>query len=494
MIAAAARRQNKSSASSIKKYPSLVISSAIIMRMHCNSLRGIAAPQQIVVYNQGELPMPFFSHKKQLENDLLSGEIKALQEKLGSINLSCATIWFTPDGMITDASDMFLSVIGYSLNEIKGQHHRVLCPKEVLNSIEYRSFWQDLSNGKAKRGKFLRSHKDGSDVWLEATYIPILENGAVSSIIKIANDITGSYQQSIDNEFLIAAIQRSNAVIEFTPDGTVITANQNFLTAMGFRDIKEIAGQHHKIFCTQDFYNENPHFWQKLSSGNIEQGLFQRISKSGNTVWLEATYNPVFDHRGKVIKVTKIANDVTTRIEKQLAIQKAAEVAYSTSVETAQVSERGAQILKENLNNSEKISSDIKRSSKLIEDLNQQSGEISKIVTTIKSIADQTNLLALNAAIEAARAGEHGRGFAVVADEVRTLAASTSKSTEEINHMVERNNRMVIQTRDSMIEVTQQAGKNADLINEATRIIDEILKGAEHVSQVVVNLVDSSNH
>lgn len=437
--------------------------------------------------------MHFFSNKKKMENDLLSDEVKVLHEKLGSIARSCATIWFTPNGVITDASDIFLSVVGYSLNEIKGQHHRTLCPQEVFDSIDYRSFWQDLSNGKPKQGKFLRRHKDGSDVWLEATYIPIFENGTVTSVVKIANDITKAHQKFIDNETLIAAIQRSNAVIEFTPDGTVITANQNFLTAMGFRDIKEIAGKHHKIFCTQDFYNENPNFWKKLASGNIEQGLFQRISSSGQTVWLEATYNPVIDHMGKVIKITKIASDVTTRIEKQLAIQKAAEVAYSTSVETAQVSERGAQILKENLNNSEKISSDIKRSSELIEDLNKQSGEISKIVTTIKSIADQTNLLALNAAIEAARAGEHGRGFAVVADEVRTLAASTSKSTEEINQMVDRNNRMVIQARDSMVEVTQQASKNSDLINEATSIIDEILKGAEYVSQVVVNLVDRSN-
>nr|WP_215395994.1 PAS domain-containing methyl-accepting chemotaxis protein [Rheinheimera oceanensis] len=434
-----------------------------------------------------------FFNKNKEKQDVISAAVKALEAQAHSISNSCAVIYFSPAGDILKASPLFLNCIGYSMEEIQGRHHKTLCPKELTESADYRQFWADLAKGQPKRGLFRRKHKNGSDIWLEATYIPTIESGQVVQVMKIANDVTKVHEQFVSNSAFINAVERSNAVIEFTPDGTILTANENFINALGYRSLSDIRGKHHRIFCAPEFYHDNPTFWQDLENGQVKNGLFRRVSSQGNSVWIEATYNPVFDHAGKVIKVVKIASDITRRMERQLAIQKAAELAHSTSVETAQVSERGASILKENLRNSEKVSQDIKQLAGLVEELNIQSGEISKIVTTIKSIADQTNLLALNAAIEAARAGEHGRGFAVVADEVRTLAGRTTKSTEEINQMVSKNNQLVTQGRGSMLLVTEQADKNADLISEAASIIDEILKGADYVSHVVGDLVNNSN-
>lgn len=411
---------------------------------------------------------------------------------LESIYAQCATIEFTTDGVVTEVSDKFAAIVGYPKSELIGKHHKTLCAPSVVNSPEYLEFWRTLAAGRLQEGTFPRVARDGQVKWLEATYIPVTEDGVTVGVIKIAHDVTRNVQDRRADLALLHAIDRSNAVIEFSTDGTVLDANDNFVHALGYSSKQEIIGRKHQIFCTDSFYSEHPGFWSDLKKGQVKQGLFQRIGKGGNNVWIEATYNPVFDDHNQVVKITKLANDVTERIEHQLAIQHAAEVAQTTSVETAQVSVQGVDILNSNLANSEKSVAQISRTTSTVAELNQQSHQIANIVTTIKGIAEQTNLLALNAAIEAARAGEQGRGFAVVADEVRTLASRTTASTEEITKVVEQNRFLVESVMNNMNQISSDADVNANLIREASAIIEEILKGANYVSEVVGELVQTT--
>ncbi len=404
-----------------------------------------------------------------------------------AVRLQEPMIVFTPEGEIVDANPLFLQAVGYEKSEICGKNHRIFCAPDYAASRDYQRFWQQLAQGTAQTGTVTRYKKNGEAITLEANYFPVKAQDEVRWVVKFATDVSVKMAQLADQQAIITALDKSMAVIEFEPDGSIVRANANFLHTVQY-SLAEIAGQHHRLFCPAEFLQQHPHFWAELAAGEFKHGRFERRNKAGQPIWLEATYNPIFDDRGRVIKVIKFACDITTKVQHEQDVEQVAQLALQSSLQTVEVAGQSKQLLAQVQHNSTAISAEVGQAFAHIGQLNEESKAISAIVTTIKSIADQTNLLALNAAIEAARAGEQGRGFAVVADEVRNLAARTSSSTVEIQRVVERNMTLTHTVLDRMKNASNFAESGLELVGQAHQSQGQIECVAQSVSDTIANL------
>ena len=240
--------------------------------------------------------------------------------KLQALDASQAMIEFALDGTILGANTNFLTALGYTLEEIQGHHHSMLVEAAYRDSAEYAQFWEALRRGEHHAAEFKRIGKGGREVWLQASYNPILDRHRKPyRIMKLASDITAAKLRSADYEGQVNAINKSQAVISFNMDGTVISANQNFLEVLGYRP-EEIKGRHHSMFVEPGYRDseEYKQFWTNLRRGEFQAAEYKRIGKGGKEVWIQATYNPIFDPSGRPFKVVKFATDITRQVQDRM--------------------------------------------------------------------------------------------------------------------------------------------------------------------------------
>lgn len=565
-------------------------------------------------------------------------EQRLQQGQVAAMDRSQAVIEFDLEGRVLHANANFLAALGYSLGEVRGRHHGMFVDEAYRNSAEYRAFWERLARGEYDAGQYKRIGKAGREVWIQASYNPVLdEDGRPIRVIKYATDITEQKLAAVDAQGQLAAIDKAQAVIEFDLSGRILHANANFLNAVGYT-LAEVQGQHHSLFVEPAYRQSAEYraFWEKLARGEYDAGQYRRLGKSGREIWIEASYNPILDLNGKPFKVVKYATDVTAQVQAAAVLKHAVEqtedivaaaqrndfarriptegmdgaigrlcggvnamidtmaaqfevgqslqravaetkdivaaarandlsrriplvgktgeigdlclgingmldtmasvVATITescgaitvasreiamgNTDLSQRTEEQASSLEETSASLEQLTSTVRQNAdnaqqanklaasasetatrggvvvnevvRTMDAITHSSRKISDIIGVIDEIAFQTNILALNAAVEAARAGDQGRGFAVVAAEVRNLAQRSANAAKEIKSLisdsvekVDSGSKLVSSAGETMNEIVTSVKRVTDIMAEISAASQEQSGGIEQVNTAV---------
>ena len=428
-----------------------------------------------------------------IASDVTADKGRAIDDagQIAAIQRSQAVIAFDMDGRILEANDNFLAVMGYARDEIVGKSHRMFVAPEEVDSPAYAAFWDALRRGEFQAAEYRRLGKGGREVWIRATYNPIMGgDGRPVKVVKFAVDVTAEKRRNADYQGQIAAINRTQAVIEFTLNGDILDANDNFLRATGYR-LEEVKGRHHRMFVEPSYAEsaEYAAFWARLAKGEPVSAIYQRFGKDGRQIWLQATYNPILDALGRPVKVVKYASDITTSMGARSRAVEAAEdtlnnvetVAAAAEEMNASVNEIAHSMLRTK-QAVDQIHARTNAAGRSTGDMRRAAQAMDDVVKLIADVAGQINLLALNATIESARAGEAGRGFAVVANEVKQLATQTSAATKRISGEISGMQGLADDVVAALGSITSAIDEVQGFVDGATHSMQEQSQVTEEIS------------
>jgi len=437
-----------------------------------------------------------FNSKLKKEIQQLREELMAIEQVKSSLDSEMLVLQLDPQGRIEQVNGNFESEMLYRAEQLIGRNIEDIVPAHVKKLDFYQRMKNAINRGEHLNGAFRLLRGNGQEAWLRSILQPVKSaDGRIRHFSMHSSDLTRTIESSREHESLIKALMRSTAVIEFNLDGEVLTANDRFLQSVGY-SLEQVRGKHHRLFCEPAEANSPGYqaFWDRLRRGEYVADRFKRVDAHGRTVWLEASYNPIFDAHDVLYKVVKFATVITDQVNQEQAVAQAADIAYNTSLETDNSARKATEVVTQTVDVMRGLEGSMQDAAEGIQALDQQSKVIGAIIKTISDIAGQTNLLALNAAIEAARAGEQGRGFAVVADEVRQLASRTSSATEEIAKVVQQNEQLAQAAVDIIDTSKRQAEQGLALAADTGGVIVEIQEGAKKVVDAVGQFSSRLSH
>jgi methyl-accepting chemotaxis protein len=387
-----------------------------------------------------------------------------------------AVIEFDLKGKVLHANDNFLKAMGYTLEDIRGQHHRIFCEPAYAASAEYKKFWENLGKGVLDRGEYKRIGGDGREVWINASYNPVFdENGKPYKVIKFATDVTANRQQKAEFEGKVNAIDKAQAMIEFDLGGHVISANDNFLKAMGY-ELEEIQGHHHRMFC-EDSYTASAayaDFWAKLNRGEFDAGRYKRMGKGGRVIWIQATYNPIYDGNGRLSKVVKFATDVTAQVAMEEGVKlRAAEDQRKVEalLKTVRLAAEGDLTGEVRVEGSDPID-------QLADGIQQMMSDLRSV---IGKVVDNASGFSGSSQEIAGRASGVASGAQLLGATVEEMNASIEELTASINSIATNS-----RSADQLAKDThQEAERGAKAIARSIESMELINKSSEDISEII---------
>ncbi len=420
--------------------------------------------------------------------DITAAEIERQNAKgiLAAIDESLAYMEFDVNGQVLTANENCLRILGYRMDEVIGKHDRIFVDPQVADSAEYRQLWSDLSSGVGKSGTFKRVSKDGREVWIQAVYAPVKdEMGRVNKYVQISSDVTAEKVRFADYEGQLEAISKNQATIEFGLDGTIRSANENFLRTVGY-GLDEIKGKHHSMFCEPALANslEYRDFWDRLRAGKFEVGAFKRIAKGGREIWIQASYNPIFDLNGKPFKIVKHASDITAAKEMEFQLAEA----QRRDTEAAAELQRKVSIVLDIVNSIADRNFDVEIPDLGNDAVGQVAAALQQAVSAIKEALIEVRDVATTVSSAAEQLTSASREITSGAQTQASSLEETASSLEEITSTVKQNSDNAQQARQLANGSRDVAEKGGAVVNEAVQAMSEINQSSKKIADIITTI------